>query len=94
MRGGLSTRDDLRLSISPRGRTINRRASRRGAFKTYSEAPAWPKRGTQGDRRQCPGELGKDNGATPEGAIPANVSESARAIVTAGLANEVDAVNQ
>jgi hypothetical protein len=31
---------------------------------------------------------------TPVGAIPANVSENERAIVTAGLANEVDAVNQ
>jgi hypothetical protein len=34
------------------------------------------------------------NAATPPGAIPANVSDSARAKVTAGLANEVDAVNQ
>jgi methionyl-tRNA formyltransferase len=31
---------------------------------------------------------------TPEGAMPANVSESDRAIVTAGLANDVEAVNQ
>ena len=31
---------------------------------------------------------------TPEGAMPANVSESERAIVTAGLANDVEAVNQ
>jgi hypothetical protein len=31
---------------------------------------------------------------TPVGAIPANVSENERAIVTAGLANEVDTVNQ
>ena len=30
------------------------------------------------------------NGAASEGAIPANVSESDRAIVTAGLANDVD----
>ena len=29
-----------------------------------------------------------------DGAIPANVSENMRAIVTAGLAKEVDAVNQ
>ena len=34
------------------------------------------------------------NAATPAGAIPANVSDSDRAIVTAGLANEVEAVNQ
>jgi hypothetical protein len=32
--------------------------------------------------------------STPEGAMPANVSESDRAIVTAGLANDVEAVNQ
>jgi hypothetical protein len=34
------------------------------------------------------------NAGTPVGAMPANVSERERAIVTAGLANEVDAVNQ
>ncbi len=33
-------------------------------------------------------------GNTPDGAIPENVSESERASVTAGLANEVEAVNQ
>jgi hypothetical protein len=33
------------------------------------------------------------NAGTPAGAIPANVSVSARAIVTAGLAKEVDEVN-
>ena len=32
--------------------------------------------------------------ATPVGAIPADVSESERAMVTAGLAKDVDAVNQ
>ena len=31
---------------------------------------------------------------TPDGAMPAKVSDSARAMVTAGLANEVEAVNQ
>jgi hypothetical protein len=31
---------------------------------------------------------------TPAGAMPAKVSESARASVTAGFANEVEAVNQ
>ena len=31
---------------------------------------------------------------TPVGAIPANVFDNERAIVTAGLANDVDAVNQ
>ena len=34
------------------------------------------------------------NAGTPAGAIPANVSDSERAIVTAGLANDVEAVNQ
>jgi hypothetical protein len=33
------------------------------------------------------------NAATPAGAIPANVSENERAIVTAGLAKDVEAVN-
>jgi hypothetical protein len=32
--------------------------------------------------------------ATPAGAIPAIVSDSERAMVTAGLANDVEAVNQ
>jgi hypothetical protein len=31
---------------------------------------------------------------TPVGAMPAKVSDSERAMVTAGLANEVEAVNQ
>ena len=34
------------------------------------------------------------NAGTPAGAIPANVSDSDRAIVTAGLAKDVEAVNQ
>src|SRR6266849_4692009 len=34
------------------------------------------------------------NGSTPDGAIPANVSDIERAIVTAGLAKDVEAVNQ
>ena len=34
------------------------------------------------------------NANTPAGAIPAKVSDSDRAIVTAGLANDVEAVNQ
>jgi hypothetical protein len=32
--------------------------------------------------------------ATPDGAIPANVFDSERAMVTAGLANDVEAMNQ
>jgi hypothetical protein len=34
------------------------------------------------------------NAAIPAGAMPAKVSESERAIVTAGFANDVEAVNQ
>ena len=34
------------------------------------------------------------NPITPEGAIPAKVSDSERAIVTAGFAKDVEAVNQ
>jgi hypothetical protein len=41
-----------------------------------------------------PQQLRSDNATTPDGAIPANVSETERAIVTAGLANDVKAVNQ
>ena len=34
------------------------------------------------------------NAMTPVGAIPAKVSDNERAMVTAGIANEVEAVNQ
>ena len=34
------------------------------------------------------------NAAIPAGAMPAKVSDSERAIVTAGFANDVEAVNQ
>jgi hypothetical protein len=34
------------------------------------------------------------NGNTERGPIPANVSENIRPIVTAGLANDVELVNQ
>jgi hypothetical protein len=41
-----------------------------------------------------PASCAPTNPMTPDGAMPAKVSESERAIVTAGLANEVEAVNQ
>ena len=41
-----------------------------------------------------PANCAKMNAATSPGAIPAKVSDRARATVTAGFANEVDAVNQ
>jgi hypothetical protein len=44
--------------------------------------------------RQAPASCEAMNPATPPGAMPAKVSDSERAIVTAGLANDVDAVNQ
>ena len=40
------------------------------------------------------GELGADEPGASAGRIPANVSLAARASVTAGLANDVDDVNQ
>src|SRR6516165_9786468 len=42
----------------------------------------------------APTSCAKINPGTLPGAIPANVSDSERAMVTAGLAKEVDAVNQ
>lgn len=42
----------------------------------------------------APANCATMNAGTPAGAIPANVLDSERAIVTAGLANEVEAVNQ
>lgn len=44
--------------------------------------------------RTAPASWAATNSVTSAGRIPANVSEKPRAIVTAGLANEVDAVNQ
>ena len=41
-----------------------------------------------------PSTCATTNPGTSPGRMPANVSVNARAIVTAGLANEVDAVNQ
>jgi hypothetical protein len=41
-----------------------------------------------------PANCARINAAAPAGAIPANVSEIERAMVTAGFANEVEAVNQ
>jgi hypothetical protein len=41
-----------------------------------------------------PASCAKMNAGAPEGAIPAKVFEKARAIVTAGLAKDVEAVNQ
>jgi hypothetical protein len=45
-------------------------------------------------RRDRTSELRHHKHTTSPGRIPANVSESERAMVTAGFANEVDAVNQ
>jgi hypothetical protein len=41
-----------------------------------------------------PATCANKNGGTSTGRIPANVLDSDRAIVTAGFANDVDAVNQ
>ena len=41
-----------------------------------------------------PANCARRKAGTPEGAIPAKVSERERAMVTAGFANDVDAVNQ
>ena len=41
-----------------------------------------------------PASCANMNAGTPAGAIPAYVFESDRASVTAGFANDVDAVNQ
>jgi hypothetical protein len=42
----------------------------------------------------APASCATIKGATSDGWIPANVLDKERAIVTAGFANEVDAVNQ
>jgi hypothetical protein len=44
--------------------------------------------------RAAPTSWAAANPGTDEGAIPAKVSVAARAIVTAGLANEAEDVNQ
>ena len=42
----------------------------------------------------APANCARMNGATSAGLMPAKVSERARAMVTAGLAKDVEAVNQ
>ncbi len=42
----------------------------------------------------APAHCATTNGGTPDGAMPAKVFDSDRASVTAGLANDVEAVNQ
>ena len=61
---------------------------------TQSGRSCWPKPAAKNDRRKHPDELRGDEGRDAWGAMPAKVSESERAMVTAGLANEVEAVNQ
>ena len=43
---------------------------------------------------KAPASCAEINGGTSDSLIPAKVSDKERAMVTAGLANEVDAVNQ
>jgi hypothetical protein len=53
-----------------------------------------PKPATEGYCCEHSCELGHDEGCHPARCYPAKVSESDRAMVTAGLAKEVEAVNQ
>ena len=53
-----------------------------------------PQPTTDGHSSRCATVWAATNAGTSIGAMPANVSDSERAIVTAGLANEVEAVNQ
>ena len=46
------------------------------------------------DRDECPDDLHHDEHRNAAGLMPANVSVSVRAMVTAGLAKLVDDVNQ
>ena len=64
--------------MAPRGRNIHSRQSQRPSATAAI----------------MPTSCAAINAATPAGAMPANVSDSERAIVTAGLANDVEAVNQ
>ena len=48
----------------------------------------------EGERGEPADELGDDEGRDRRGSMPAKVSVSVRATVTAGLANDVDEVNQ
>ena len=44
--------------------------------------------------KAMPASCAAINASTPAGEIPVNVSDKERAMVTAGFANDVDAVNQ
>src|SRR5262249_23559577 len=73
-----------------------------GHVQCTSPCPLWAISGHQLRQSQCPSDTAASipancatmNATTPAGAIPAKVSDSDRANVTAGLAKDVDAVNQ
>ena len=72
------------------GRTPNRGLVRGASVSNAAgKQPAAGQHATEGSN-----ELGMMNGTMQPGAMPAKVSESDRAMVTAGFAKEVEAVNQ
>src|SRR5262249_32617826 len=83
----------------PRGLTVAaRRSSTRWGSWAYSRASPVCRDGRSTARRAnataAPTSCAATNPGTHEGAMPANVSVSDRATVTAGFANDVDDVNQ
>ncbi len=72
------------------------RFSRQTPIRRHGAYPAsrGQRRGLSATAASVAASWARMKATTPEGAIPANVLEKARAIVTAGLANDVDAVNQ
>ena len=82
---------------APKGRGAGGRLSSGDRYRPLRGAflPVWVQsQRASNNAPSAPMSCAKMNARTFVGAIPANVSESARAMVTAGLANDVDAVNQ
>src|SRR5260370_25165318 len=67
------------------------RQIRRASWQHHGSCQSHPLRMTAAT---IPASWASMNAAIPAGAIPAKVSESDRAIVTAGVAKDVEAVNQ
>ena len=73
-------------------KNVVRRGSKAG--RAVAGDPPGHKRGASATATSMPASCATMNAVTLAGAIPANESDNARARLTAGLANDVEAVNQ
>ncbi len=81
------------LSVSPKAENSTD-MRREVALSRAIAASAGQSHGPSASAATVPASWARMKAATLDGAIPAKVSQSAREIVTAGLANEVDGTNK